>query len=936
MRQEKILTKLIELTVNTTLKNLQDGFQGYSAQQMSSFLEIDRANCSRELNSLNKQGKIIKINGKPVHFFPKEKLEQLLFREVDLSEVDSLTSLIREQPDASSSEEVFENIIGYDGSLINSLSKAKAAMIYSPNGLHTLISGGTGTGKTMLAEYMFEYAKKARTLDQDAKQVIFNCAEYAENPQLLLSQLFGYEKGAFSGAESSRDGLVAQASGGVLFLDEVHRLPPEGQEMLFLLMDKGFYRRLGETTDFREIDVLIIAATSENITSSLLTTFVRRFSMTLNLPKLGERPIKERFELIAYFFSQEANRVQRTIILSKWSLASLLGYDCYGNVGQLKSDIKLISARAYLDAMVEEHQDLVVEKKILPAHIASGVINREKNVEIEKLLKYLGKKHLYFTPNQSENYSREMATEQEKDEDNIYKNIENRFLEITNHDLMSDTNNLKTKMNSYIYSLFSQTTSHIQNQQEIYKIVERETYQVIEQALKIAEKIVDRPFSKQTYISLSVHIQAAMNKVHQTSRLTPDLESVKEEYPSEFEAAEIVFLYLTNELSFQFQENEKIFITLFLTMDLKKNNYQKKISILLLAHGEGTATSIAGVVNKLLDTNHVRALDMPLEESVQDFFKKVENVVEEIDEGRGVLLIVDMGSLENFGELLMSKQNTKIRTLSFLSTPIALEATRKAMFNDNTLDNVYDDMLPFMPKHQFEAMNSKLINYPNLTTSNERPVILSSCYTGEGSAIQMIHYLKNVLPKYVSKLVEFIPVNKLTFDSKIMYERHILACVGSVDLELDNIPFISAEKILLGNGVFSLKEILRKEFSLVENDIPIIQKNGLEMIVESSLSVISPKLVINLLKNSFEKIAQQQIIANYNHTFITFIMHGANMIERVFLGHDFNYLGIEEKLMNEQELYKVIKKSLYPIEDKINIIIPDTEIGYIMDMFGTD
>jgi Sigma-54 interaction domain. len=75
-------------------------------------------------------------------------------------------------------------------------------------------------------------------MTKESPFIVFNCADYADNPQLLMSQLFGYVKGAFTGAESSKAGLVEKADGGILFLDEVHRLPSEGQEILFFYLTK--------------------------------------------------------------------------------------------------------------------------------------------------------------------------------------------------------------------------------------------------------------------------------------------------------------------------------------------------------------------------------------------------------------------------------------------------------------------------------------------------------------------------------------------------------------------------------------------------------------------------------------------------------------------------------------------------------------------------
>ncbi len=145
----------------------------------------------------------------------------------------------------------FENIIGFDGSLKPVIEQAKAAVMYPPNGLHTLLLGPTGVGKSELAQAMYNFKLEVNKDDCNSEFIIFNCADYADNPQLLISQLFGYVKGAYTGAHEDKEGLVEKANGGVLFLDEVHRLPPEGQELLFYLIDKGRFRRLGETDNNR-------------------------------------------------------------------------------------------------------------------------------------------------------------------------------------------------------------------------------------------------------------------------------------------------------------------------------------------------------------------------------------------------------------------------------------------------------------------------------------------------------------------------------------------------------------------------------------------------------------------------------------------------------------------------------------------------------------
>ncbi len=85
-----------------------------------------------------------------------------------------------------------------------------------------------------------------KLLSNDAPFESFNCADYYHNPQLLLAQLFGYIEGAYTGANVGKAGLVEKADGGILLLDEIHRLTPEGQEMLFYFIDHGRFNRLGK------------------------------------------------------------------------------------------------------------------------------------------------------------------------------------------------------------------------------------------------------------------------------------------------------------------------------------------------------------------------------------------------------------------------------------------------------------------------------------------------------------------------------------------------------------------------------------------------------------------------------------------------------------------------------------------------------------------
>src|SRR5699024_12815837 len=155
--------------------------------------------------------------------------------------------------------------------------------------------------------------------------------------------------------------FIDQADGSMLFLDEIHRLPPEGQEMVFYFMDHGTYSRLGESGKQHQADVRIIGATTEDPHSALLDTFVRRIPINIHLPSFEERPATEQIDLVRIMFSHEANRIKRAISVTEDVVKALIGSVNFGNIGQLKSNVQMVCARGFLNHMQAEQINLTIE-----------------------------------------------------------------------------------------------------------------------------------------------------------------------------------------------------------------------------------------------------------------------------------------------------------------------------------------------------------------------------------------------------------------------------------------------------------------------------------------------------------------------------------------------------------------------------------------------
>lgn len=356
--------KRIDLILST-LKKLDDGY-GITTTDLAKKLNIERSNASKDLNILANQKKVFKTNSRPVKY-----------------------SIYNPYINKKQNNLKIDNMAMLYPSLKEAITLSKTAIMYPPNGMNSLIIGDTGVGKSMLAKLMHEYFCTVK--NSEIPFIHFNCSDYSTNPQLLVSQLFGVRKGAFTGATTDKAGLLEEADKGIIFLDEIHNLSNEGQEMLFLYMDTGYFRRLGDVSEKRNSSAMIICATNKDINTTLLDTFTRRIPIKISLPSLNDRGDFERLTLIETFLKDESIKLDEKIHISKNALNALISYSCKNNIGQLKNDITLTVANAYFEYMVHNKKILRINTPDLPAHIKNNtdsIYNNDNLNEIFQKLKF--------------------------------------------------------------------------------------------------------------------------------------------------------------------------------------------------------------------------------------------------------------------------------------------------------------------------------------------------------------------------------------------------------------------------------------------------------------------------------------------------------------------------------------------------------------------
>jgi DNA-binding NtrC family response regulator len=200
-----------------------------------------------------------------------------------------------------------------------------------PSQASVLLLGESGTGKELVARAVHEVSlRAARPL------VVVDCASLPET--LFESELFGHERGAFTGAHASRPGLVEAASGGTLFLDEIGDIPLLMQVKLLRLLENGTYRRVG-STELRRADVRVVSATHRDLDAMVADgrfredLYYRLSTFPIRLPALRER--REDIPLLAASLLERV--APRRLCLSREALARLCAHDFPGNVRELRN-----------------------------------------------------------------------------------------------------------------------------------------------------------------------------------------------------------------------------------------------------------------------------------------------------------------------------------------------------------------------------------------------------------------------------------------------------------------------------------------------------------------------------------------------------------------------------------------------------------------------
>ncbi len=340
-----------------------------------------------------KQGAVDYIS-KP---FDHQELLRLVERILTMSQPGKSADVHRQDP--PSEDLAVEGMVGSCAAMQEVTHKISKV---APTDATVLILGESGTGKELVASALHDQSER-----NGARLVTVNCAAIPE--QLIESELFGHEKGAFTGADKSRTGLVQAADGGTLFLDEIGELPLAAQARLLRVLQNGEVRRVG-SEHAHKVDIRLVSATHRDLKQLVQESkfrsdlYFRLRVVELSLPPLRDRGDDIRL-LAEFLLNKVCRRLNRDPLkLSKEALGTISAYGWPGNVRELENALEraavlceqdtinpeLLAIESGVEPLSEKPQQQPNQDLSLEAYFIQFVLDNQGNMTETELAKRLG------------------------------------------------------------------------------------------------------------------------------------------------------------------------------------------------------------------------------------------------------------------------------------------------------------------------------------------------------------------------------------------------------------------------------------------------------------------------------------------------------------------------------------------------------------------
>lgn len=872
MKSNKV--RVFEFIQEYSINQNIDEYPKLTTQYLSEKLDMQRTNLSSILNQLVKEGKIAKTNSRPV-----------LYQLVD----NHLTN-----------KNDFEDMIGYDQSLSEAVLLAKAAILYPQSSPHILITGQSGSGVKYFAKNIYDFAVKSKILKSNAAFTVFDCKAFIENPIIINEMLFGDEK---------QTGLIHEANQGMLLIKNVELLSGYQRTMLFSVITNNKMTSTKYIELPRDYKCIMICSMTNNSDQVIYDLYRNKMDFVIELLPLSKRPLKERFAFLEQFLKQEAKKLDRVIEVNTSILHSLLLYEVKDNIRGLKNDIHTGVANCYVREHEANRRSIELLLSDFPNYVRKGMIYYKSfKEEIDQIIP--GDCKFAFTKNEV------LKNRAKENNSNIYQVIDAKKKELKKQSVSEEeiNNFVSLQLHQDFQEYFNELSKRISDREQLTKIVSTKLIDLVTVFIDKAANQLEVEYQDNILYGLCLHINASLIKVRNKQRLAnEEIKRMIDLYPKHYHLAKEFVQLIEQEFRVKMNIDEIIFTMLFISKDSRLIT-NKSVVTLIAMHGDSSASSIVKVVNALALANNTYGYDLSLNKNMNEAYEELKKLIVKINQGKGIILVYDMGSIRTMAESIAFETGIEIKFLEMPITLIGVASSDKA--SDNcSLEETYEYLQDkFKDIKYFRKQGNKKILV--IMLDEQTKIANLKTYLNEHFNLSdvIVHVIENSDSDHL--------YNKI---NGIVNEGRIIGIIGEKRPNLAQFNFIDVEQLYQSKATL-IEDVFKKDEET--NDISEIFEYLKDQFSEIDIEGIKEYLLTFI--DDLEVILETELDEDQR---IGLIVHLVCLIDRLNHEHvpTVNFVA-SNIIVRHGKIVEKVKRSLVPLESILNIVISDAEIATIISI----
>jgi len=651
------------------------------ANAVACALDMDRTNASKLLNMMWNDGQIVKMQGRPTLFLDYQALEEAFpskFIPLTIAKKEELLRLFEQNADKSPvnrSDRGEKAFIGGDGSLKIPLQRAQAVISYPPHGLPVLIINPSRDDVAEFVSYLFSSLQKIGLKPADSSLVTVDCRGCEHAPGLFIQQLFGCSKSASRSGKAVR-GHVEACNMGIVYLEGVHRLPERVLEILLTALDKGAFCRVGDTLS-HPLTATVILSLPHKSNEPLIEELQKHIPLTLNLPDIDSRGLYEKTALVIDAFSREAAALSRTLRVEKDVILCFMAAAYTGGRKEMHNEVKLLCSSARIVTYPEASGSGTIDVKcnFLSSRILKAAdSNPVRREQIAETLSLIPNDYFFFLPDGNSNALAFLGNLPFRGEMlDIMPYTKIFFLDL---ERISDDSEYAHRILAY---LRKSEPAHIASLQEL---VPSYFYQSVVEIFR-KEKMFEPLLAEKSFL-LGIMIPM-LHIVLSSSTRAPsdperhgdasDMQPVSAEYSVCSKIADTSRKFYGTPLT----RREITFFAHYLQEAMRMLS-GKTVAILLIFHGEATATDLANYVRRSAGERlSITGINYSSEMEMHELAAQAESIAKTINRGGGIIVATDMPPLASIGGIISERIGIPCRAVSSVSLPLLLDLAAKCM-----------------------------------------------------------------------------------------------------------------------------------------------------------------------------------------------------------------------------------------------------------------